>query len=90
MTGRSQGAGSRATGEKVTGRNARGLQMEEIGCKCQTFFYLSLKQQEETNYECQIFFPPSLYKIKRRFLLKFCVARQHLAPPELNFSQTLS
>ena len=24
--------------ERVTGRKARGLQMEEIGCKCQTFF----------------------------------------------------
>ena len=24
--------------EKVTGRKARGLQREEIGCKCQTFF----------------------------------------------------
>ena len=33
--------------------------------------YLSLKWQEETNYKCQIFFP-SLYKIKRRCLLKFC------------------
>ena len=39
----------------VTGRKARGLQTEEIGCKCQTFF-LSLKQQEETNYKCQGFF----------------------------------
>ena len=36
-------------------------------------FYLSLKWQEEINYKCQIFFP-SLYKIKRRFLLKFYVA----------------
>ena len=36
-------------------------------------FSLSLKQQEEANYKCQIF-PPSLYKLKRRFLLKFCVA----------------
>ena len=35
--------------ERVTGRKARGLQMEKIGCKCQAFFYLSLKQQEETN-----------------------------------------
>ena len=35
--------------ERVTGRKARGLQMEEIGCKCQTFFNLSLKRQEETN-----------------------------------------
>ena len=33
--------------ERVTGRKARGLQMEEIACKCQTFF--SLKRQEETN-----------------------------------------
>ena len=33
--------------ERVTGRKARGLQMEKIACKCQTFF--SLKRQEETN-----------------------------------------
>ena len=26
--------------ERITGRKARGLQMEEIGCKCQTFFSL--------------------------------------------------
>ena len=26
--------------ERVTGRKARGLQMEERGCKCQTFFSL--------------------------------------------------
>ena len=51
-----------------------GPQMEETGCKYQTFFlYLSFKQQEETNHKYQDFFP-SLYKIKRRFLLKFCVA----------------
>ena len=37
-------------GERVTRRKARGLQMEEIGCKCQTFFNLSLKCQEEINY----------------------------------------
>ena len=36
-------------------------------------FSLSLKQQEETNSKCQTIFP-SLYKIKRTFLLKFCVA----------------
>ena len=35
--------------KRITGRKARGLQMEEIGCKCQTFFSLSLKWQEETN-----------------------------------------
>ena len=58
--------------ERVTGRKARGLHMEETGCKCQTFFNLSLKKQEETN-KCLIF-SPSPYKFKRRFLLKFCVA----------------
>ena len=26
--------------ERVTGRKARGLQMEEIGCNCQTFLSL--------------------------------------------------
>ena len=58
-------------GERVTGRKARGPQMKEIACRCQAFF-LSLEQQDETNYECQIF-SPSLHKIKRRLLLKFCV-----------------
>ena len=49
--------------------------MEETGCNRQKFC-LSLKRQEETNYNCQIFFP-SLYKIKR-FPLKFCVAMMTL------------
>ena len=31
------------------------------------------KQQEETNYKCQVFLL-SLYKIKGKFLLKYCVA----------------
>ena len=35
--------------ERVTGRKAGDLQMGEIGCKCQTFFSLSLKRQEETD-----------------------------------------
>ena len=42
--------------ERVTGRKARGLQTEEIGCKCQTFV-ISLKRQEETSD----FFFPLLY-----------------------------
>ena len=62
-----------AQSERVTGREVRGLQTEETGCKSQTFFYLSLKWQEETKLCVSDFFPP-LYKIKRRFLLKFCVA----------------
>ena len=33
--------------ERVTGRKARGLQTEEAGCKRQTFFYRSLKRQED-------------------------------------------
>ena len=32
--------------------------------------------------------PPSLYKIKRRFLWNSVLSWQHLVPPELNFSQT--
>ena len=40
--------GHQETCERVTGRKVKGLQKEEIGCKCQTFF-ISLKQQEETN-----------------------------------------
>ena len=50
--------GNRQKGQESTNRRNR-LQMSDI-------FYLSLKQQKE------IF--PSLYKIKRRVLLKFCVA----------------
>ena len=74
---------------RVTGRKARGLQMEEIGCTCQTYFNHSLKWQEETT---SVILFPSLYKFKKRFLLKFCVA---ITTPgnltlELNFSQTLS
>ena len=56
--------------ESVTGRKARGLQMEEIGCKCQTFLSLLSGRRKQTG---DIFFP-SLYKFKRKFLLKCCVA----------------
>ena len=54
--------------ERVIGRKAMGLQMKEI---VSDIFYLSLKRQEETN-KCYIF-SPSLYKFKKRFLLKVCV-----------------
>ena len=54
----SQRVGYHLATERVTGRKARGLQTEEIGCKCQTFFLnLSLKQQE-----IMIYFFPSLHK----------------------------
>ena len=55
--------------ERLTGRKARGLQTEEIACKCQTFLFLLSGRRKQS----AIFFP-SLYKFKRRFPLKFCVA----------------
>ena len=53
--------------ERVTGRKARGLQMEKTGCICQTFVSLLSCRRKQTS----IFFFPSLYKFKRRFLLKW-------------------
>ena len=40
--------------ERVTGTKARGLQMEEIGCKCQTFLSLLSSRRKQTN---DILFP---------------------------------
>ena len=59
--------------ERVTGRKARGLQMEKIGCKCQVFFIALLSGRRKQATSVKIF-PPSLYKFKQKFLLKFCVA----------------
>ena len=49
--------------ERVTGRKAGGLQMEEIGCNCQTFFLspLSCKRKQTTSVAF--------------FLGEFCVAK---------------
>ena len=55
--------------ERITGSKARGLQTEEMACKGQTFLSLLSGRRKKR----AIFFP-SLYKFKRRFLLKFCVA----------------
>ena len=44
-----------------------------IGCKCQTFF-ISLSSGRRKQTTSVRFLFPSLYKIKRCFLLKFCVA----------------
>ena len=55
--------------ERVTGRKARGLQMEKIACKCQTFLSPLSGRRKQTS---GILFP-SLYKFKRKFLLKYCV-----------------
>ena len=60
-------------GKRVTARKARGPQVEEIGCKCQMFFFFSLLAGKN-NPQVSDFFPPFLYKIKRRFILQFCVA----------------
>ena len=35
--------------EGVTGRKARGLQMEEIACKCQTFLSLLRSRRKQTS-----------------------------------------
>ena len=35
--------------ERVTGIKARGLQMEEIGCKCQTFLSLLSGRSKQTS-----------------------------------------
>ena len=35
--------------ERVTGRKARGLQMEEIGCKCQTILSLVSSRRKQTS-----------------------------------------
>ena len=57
------------TSEWVTGRKARGLQKEEIGYKCQTFFISLLSGRRK---ETSVIFSLSLYKFKKRILLKFC------------------
>ena len=42
--------------ERVTGRKTRGLQTEEIGCKCQIFFLSPLSGRKKQTAKCQIFF----------------------------------
>ena len=46
--------------ERVTGRKARGLQMEEIGCQCQTFFSLLSGRRKQTFFSFSDFFPSLL------------------------------
>jgi len=55
-------------GKNVTGRKTRGLQMEGVGCKCQTFFIslLSCRRKQTTS---DIFFPllyTNLYLQKKK------------------------
>ena len=45
----SQRVGYHLATERVTGRKARGLQTEEIGCKCQTFLSLLSGRRKQTS-----------------------------------------
>ena len=72
--------------ERVTGRKARGLQTEEISCKCQTFLSLLSGMRKQTSNIYIYIFSFSLYKFKRRFLLKCCVAMT----PGFTWSQLFS
>ena len=49
--------------ERVSGRKAGGLQMEEIDCKCQTYFLSLLSGRKKQTTSVKIF-SPSLYKFK--------------------------
>ena len=60
-----KGGDERVPGRKARGSPNRGTMLQMPG------IFISLKRQEETN---QQYFFPSLYKFKRRFLLKCCVA----------------
>ena len=55
-SGRSPGGGH--VNERVTGRKARDLPVEEIGCKCQTFFTSLLSSKRE---QTSVTFFPLLY-----------------------------
>ena len=54
--------------EKVTGRKARGLQTDEIGCKCQTFFMSLLSSRRKQTTSVRFFFPPFLNKFIKKLL----------------------
>ena len=46
--------------ERVTVRKARGLQIEEIGCKCQEFFIALLSGRRKQATSVKIFSPFSI------------------------------
>ena len=72
--------------ERVTGRKARGLQTEEITCKCQTFF-LSLKNGRRKQTTCVKIFFPSLYKCKKVSLKILWCHEDTWLHPNLTFPQ---
>ena len=55
--------------EDITGRKARCLQMEEIGCKCQTLFSLLSRRRKQTRV---IFFPLLYTNLKELSLKMLC------------------
>ena len=57
--------------ERVTGKKARGLQREEMGCKCQTVVICHFRGRRK---QAVIFFPLLDTNLKRGFPLQFCVA----------------
>ena len=54
--------------ERVIGRKIRGLQTEEIGCKCQTFFISPLSSRRKQTTSVRYFF---LLHKKLKFLWKW-------------------
>ena len=75
-------------GDRVTGRKARGLQTEDIGCKRQAFFLslLSIRKKQSTSVR----FFSLLYTKLKVFSYNSVLPWWHLIPPELNFSQILA
>ena len=57
--------------ERVTARKARGLQREEMGCKCQTVVICHFRGRRK---QAVIFFPVLDTNLKRGFPLQFCLA----------------
>ena len=69
---------------RVTGRKAKGLQTEEIACKCQTFLSLLSGRRKQTS---DIFF--FSMQIEKEVSYNTVLPQWHLVSPEVNYSQTL-
>ena len=65
------GSSSSLTSERVTGRKAVGLQMGEIGFKCQAFF-LSLLRARRKQTTSVLFFPFSIQNYKEVSFYNLC------------------
>ncbi|ELR45300.1 hypothetical protein M91_12962 [Bos mutus] len=77
--------------ERVTGRKARGLQMEEISCKCQTFLSLLSGRRKQTSNIFFLLFTNLKGEIINAFLLLvFCAwlaGFLNIFPPVILFLQ---